>query len=52
MVNFGSGQGLNDLEAGEIAGYFEDFQRAKTQPWAERCRLWMDTIYETALGIA
>jgi hypothetical protein len=44
MVDFGSGQGLSNFETAVIAGYFEDFKRAKTPPWAERCRLWMGTI--------
>jgi len=43
MVDFGSGQGLSDFETAGIAGYSEEFKRAKTQPWAERCRLWMGT---------
>jgi len=43
MVDFGSGQGLSDFETAGIVGYSEDFRRAKTPPWAERCRLWMDT---------
>jgi hypothetical protein len=30
MVDFGSEQGLSNLETGGIAGYFEDLQRAKT----------------------
>jgi hypothetical protein len=30
MVDFGSEQGLSDLETEGIARYFEDFQRAKT----------------------
>jgi len=34
---------LSHFETAGIASYFEDFKRAKTQPWAERCRLWMDT---------
>jgi len=45
MVDFGSEQGLNDFETAGIACYFEDFERAKTQPWAKRCRFWMDTNY-------
>jgi hypothetical protein len=59
MVDFGSGQGLSDFETAGIAGYSEDsaekgcavrleklhyvLKRAKTPPWAERCRLWMGT---------
>ena len=43
MVDFGSGQGLSDFETAGIAGYSEDFKKAKTQPWAERCRLGMGT---------
>jgi len=43
MVDFGSGQGLSDFETAGIAGYSEDFKRAKTPPWAERCCLWMGT---------
>jgi len=43
MIDFGSGQGLNDFETGGIACYFEDFEREKTPPRAERCRLWMGT---------
>ena len=44
MVGFGFEQGLSDLETGGIAGYFEDFIRAKTPLEAKRCLLWMDTI--------
>jgi hypothetical protein len=43
MVDFGSKQGLSDFETGGIAGYVEDFKRAKTQLGAKRCRLWADT---------
>ncbi|MCP3890510.1 MAG: hypothetical protein GY702_16800 [Desulfobulbaceae bacterium] len=58
MVDFGSGQGVINFETAVIAGYFEDsaegcalrlenrhcvLKRAKTQPWAERCCLWMGT---------
>jgi len=45
MVDFGSEQGLSDFETAGIARYFEDFKRAKTKLWAQRCRLWMDTSY-------
>jgi len=53
MVDFGSEQGLSDFETDSaavivttgIVCYFEDFKRAKTQLWAKRCRLWMDTNY-------
>ncbi len=34
-------QGLSDFETAGIARYSEDFKRAKTPLWAERCRLWM-----------
>lgn len=45
MVDFGSEQGLSNFETAGIAGYVEDFKRAKTSRWAKRCRLWMDTNY-------
>ncbi len=44
MVDFGSEQGLSNFETGGIAGYVEDFKRAKTPLWAKRYRLWMGTI--------
>ena len=47
MVDFGSEQGLSDFETAGIAGYVEDFKRAKTPLRAKRCRLWMDTNYVT-----
>jgi hypothetical protein len=31
MLNFGSEQGLSDVETGGIVHDFEDFKRAKTQ---------------------
>jgi hypothetical protein len=43
MVDFGSEQGLSNFETAGIAGYVEDFKRAKTPLWAKRYRLWMDT---------
>jgi len=43
MVDFGSEQGLSDFETAGIAGYSEEFKRAKTPLWAKRCRLWMGT---------
>ena len=43
MVDFGPEQGLSDFETGGVAGYVEDLKRAKTQLWAKKCRLWMDT---------
>jgi hypothetical protein len=43
MVDFGSEQGLSNFETAGIAGYVEDFKRAKTPLWAQRCRLWMGT---------
>jgi hypothetical protein len=43
MVDFGSEQGLSDFETAGIAGYVEEFKRAKTPLRAKRCRLWMDT---------
>ncbi len=45
MVDFGSEQGLSNFETAGIAGYFEDFKRAKTPLRAKRCRLWMGTNY-------
>ena len=45
MVDIGSEQGLSNFETAGIAGYVEDFKRAKTPLWAKRCRLWMGTIY-------
>jgi len=44
MVDFGSEQGLSNFETAGIAGYVEDFKRAKTPLRAKRCRLWMGTI--------
>jgi hypothetical protein len=46
MVGFGSEQGLSNFETGGVAGYVEDFKRAKTPLWAKRCRLWMGTNYK------
>jgi hypothetical protein len=46
MVAFGSEQGLSDFEAGGIAGYVEDFKRAKTQLRAKRCCFWVDNSYQ------
>ncbi len=43
MVDIGSEQGLSNFETATIAGYVEDFKRAKTPLWAKRCRLWMGT---------
>jgi hypothetical protein len=43
MVDFGSEQGLSNFETAGIAGYVEDFKRAKTPLRAKRCRLWMGT---------
>jgi hypothetical protein len=43
MGDFDSEQGLSDFETSGIAGYCEDFKRAKTPRWAKRCRLWMGT---------
>ena len=43
MVDFGSEQGLSNFETGGVAGYVEDFKRAKTPLRAKRCRLWMGT---------
>jgi hypothetical protein len=43
MVDLGSEQGLSNFENAGIAGYFEDFKRAKTPLWAKRCRLWRGT---------
>jgi hypothetical protein len=45
MEDFGSEQSLSDFETAGIAGYVEDFKRAKTPLWAKRCRLWTDTNY-------
>ncbi len=41
MVDIGSEQGLNNFETAGIAGYVEDFKRAKTPLRAKRCCLWM-----------
>ncbi len=49
MVDFGSEQGLSNFETdgvavpalAGIAGFVEDFKRAKTPLRAKRCRLWM-----------
>ncbi len=46
MVDFGLEQGMSNFETAGIAGYVEDFKRAKTPLWAKRCRLWMDTSYK------
>ena len=43
IVDFGPEQGMNFFEATGIVYYFEDFKKVKTQLWAERCHLWMDT---------
>jgi hypothetical protein len=43
MVALGSEQGLSNFETAGIAGYVEDFKRAKTPLRAKRCRLWMST---------
>jgi hypothetical protein len=51
MVGFGSEQGLSNFETdgvavpalAGIAGYVEDFKRAKTPLRTKRCRLWMGT---------
>jgi hypothetical protein len=43
MVDFGSEQGLSDFETTGIAGYVEEFKRAKMPLRAKRCRLWMGT---------
>ncbi len=45
MVDFGSEQGLSNFETAGIAGYVEDFKRAKTPLRAKKCRLWMGTNY-------
>jgi hypothetical protein len=45
MVAFGSEQGLRDFDTAGIAGYVEDFKRAKTPHWTKRCRLWIGTNY-------
>ncbi len=47
MVDFGSEQGLSNFETATIAGYVEDFKRAKTPLWAKGCRLWMDTMWQS-----
>jgi hypothetical protein len=44
MVDLGSEQGLSNFETEGIAGYVEDFKRAKTPLRAKRFRLWMGTI--------
>ncbi len=49
MVDFGSEQGLSNFETAGIAGYVEDFKRAKTPLWAKRCRLWMGTNQQSGL---
>ncbi len=49
MVDFGSEQGLSNFETAGIAGYVEDFKRAKTPLWAKRCCLWMGTNYNGIL---
>jgi hypothetical protein len=46
MVDFGSEQGLSDFETAGIAGYVEEFKRAKTPLWAKRCLLWMGTMWQ------
>jgi hypothetical protein len=37
-VGFGSGQGLSVFETAGILAYSEDLKKAKTRPWAKRCR--------------
>ena len=44
MVDFGSDQLRSDLATAGVARYVEDFQRARTPGWAERCHIWMDII--------
>ena len=43
LVDFSSEQGSSDFETEGIAGYDEDYKRAKTPLRAKRCRLWMGT---------
>ncbi|GEM_PF-1625382 len=50
MVDFGSEQGLSDLETAGIVDYFEDFKRAKTPLGTKRCYLWMDTNLNARRG--
>jgi hypothetical protein len=50
MVDFGSEQGLSNFETAGIAGYFEDYKRAKTPLWAKRCRLWMGNTNASLTG--
>jgi len=54
MIDFGSGQGLNDFETGGIACCFEDFKIEKTPPRADgtsrapyRKKTLFQTFYET-----
>ena len=37
MVDFGSEQGLSVFATAGIVNYSEDFKKAKTHLWAERC---------------
>ena len=55
MVDFGSGQGYSvfatagapqEMPLGCIRAIPRIAKKRKTQPWAKRCSLWMDTIYE------
>jgi hypothetical protein len=52
MVGFGSGQGMSIFETAGITCYFEDFKKAKTQPWAKRRRFRMGTIWHIRMRLA
>jgi hypothetical protein len=45
MVDFSSSQGRSDFATAGVVRYAEDCKRARTQAWAERCRLWIGTIH-------
>jgi hypothetical protein len=43
VVDFGSWQGPSKFATGGVACYVEDGKRARTPPWAERCRFRQQT---------
>ena len=52
MVDFGSGQGRSDFAPAGVVLLRRGLRRARTPAWAERCRLWMDTILNPAQSAA
>jgi hypothetical protein len=49
MGDFSSEQGLSNFETAGMAGYFENFKKAKTPLRAKRCCLWMGINYNKIL---